>query len=77
MEMIVRVQAMVRGFLQRRKYQVQKMQAEVASKYFKAEEAAETLKGDYKEDAPLQQRSFTYRTGATYKGSWKGGLRHG
>lgn len=61
----------------RRKYQVKKMQADVASKYFKGDEAAETLKGKYDENAPLKIKTHTYKTGAIYSGSWKGGLRHG
>jgi len=50
---------------------------EVASKYFKSDEAAETLKGEYNANAPLKQRTHTYKTGAIYTGQWKGGLRHG
>jgi len=38
---------MVRGFLQRRKYRIMKLTSEVQSKYFKSEEAKETLQGWY------------------------------
>ena len=36
---IIRVQSLVRGFLQRRQYRIQKLYSEGASKYFKTEEA--------------------------------------
>ena len=68
---------MIRGFLMRKKYQIKKMQAEVASKYFKSDESNETLDGLYDENAPLKTKAYTYKTGAIYSGSWKGGLRHG
>jgi hypothetical protein len=71
------VQATIRGFLQRRKYRIQKMTSEVQSKYFKSDEAKETLVGMYKMTAQLNYRIYTYKTGATYQGQWKGGLRHG
>lgn len=51
MRMLTRVQACVRGFLQRKKYKIMKLTSEVASKYFKAEEAKETLKGEYNPNA--------------------------
>lgn len=54
-----------------------KLSSDVASKYFKLEEAKETLKGEFNPNAPLKQRTFTYSTGAIYTGQWKGGLRHG
>jgi hypothetical protein len=48
------------------------------SKYFKAEEAKETLKGSFKgHDEPLKNKVYQYTTGAVYNGEWKGGLRHG
>ncbi len=75
--MLMRVQARVRGYLQRKKYKIMKITSEVASKYFKAEEAKETLKGEYNPNAPLKTRTYTYSTGAVYTGQWRGGLRHG
>jgi len=53
------------------------MSAEVTSKYFKKEEAAETLTGMYTENKDLRKNSYTYSTGAVYNGMWMGGLRHG
>ena len=44
---IVRVQSLIRGFLQRRKYRIMKLTCEVQSKYFKSDEARETLGGTY------------------------------
>jgi len=66
--MLMRVQALVRGFLQRRKYKIMQMSSEVASKYFKHEEAKETLTGEYNPNAPVKQRTHTYSTGAIYTG---------
>ena len=68
---LIRVQSMVRGFLQRRAYRIQKLSSEGASKYFKIEEANETLGKNqkfYKDDAPLEERTHTYQTGAVYEG---------
>ena len=47
------------------------------SKYFVEAEANETLGGIYEDNAPLEDRQFTYSTGSVYSGSWKGGMRHG
>ena len=44
---IIQVQALVKGFLQRRRYRIMKLTCEVQSKYFKSEEAKETLEGIY------------------------------
>ena len=74
---IIQVQSLIRGFLQRRKYRIMKLTCEVQSKYFKGDEAKETLQGEYRDNARLEQRVHTYRTGAVYTGQWKGGLRHG
>ena len=74
---LIRVQSLVRGFLQRRKYRILKMTSEVQSKYFKSDEARETLDGAYQDATPLKRRVHTYKTGAIYTGQWKGGLRHG
>ena len=72
---------MVRGFLQRQKYRVLKQEHEGSSEYFKPEEARETIgflfKVKYLEDAPLETKEYKYKTGAVYKGQWRGGLRHG
>ena len=75
---LTRVQAVVRGFLQRGKYRTWKIESELGSRYFAPEEARETLSSNvYKADAPLEERSYTYRTGAVYEGQWRGGIRHG
>lgn len=48
------------------------------TKYFKSEENKETIsKEPFKEDQVLVSRRHVYKTGATYVGQWKGGLRHG
>ena len=65
---IIQVQSLIRGFLQRRKYRIMKLTCEVQSKYFKGDEAKETLQGEYRDNARLEQRVHTYRTGAVYTG---------
>lgn len=47
------------------------------SKYFKNDESRETLQGIFNENEKEAFRVHTYKTGAVYKGQWKGGLRHG
>jgi hypothetical protein len=42
------------------------MTMEVQSKYFKSDEAKETLTGMYKATDQLNYRIYTYKTGATY-----------
>lgn len=77
---VIRVQAMVRGFLERRRYRVKLITVLQAQKYFKTEEARETLANAQKfNDAlPVESRTHTYAcTGAVYTGQWKGGFRHG
>ena len=54
-----------------------KLTCEVQSKYFKGDEAKETLSGTYQDNSPLVKKAHTYKTGALYEGQWKGGLRHG
>jgi len=46
--MIIRVQSLIRGWLQRRKYRMKQMTVNVQTKYFKKEESNETLKGFWK-----------------------------
>ena len=61
MARLIRVQALVRGFLQRRQYRIQKIDSEYTSKYFLPEEARETLTSNvYRPDAPLEERTYTY-----------------
>jgi len=45
-----------------------KLTCEVQSKYFKSDEAKETLGGAYQGNARLEQKMHTYRTGAVYTG---------
>ena len=71
------MQALIKGFLQRRRYRIKCLDKEMHSKYFKSDEARETLQGWYRDNARVEHKSYTYRTGAVYSGQWKGGLRHG
>ena len=76
--MVVRVQAMIRGWSERRKYRVLKSNYQNSVKYFKLEESQETLQGKYDpNNKNLVTRTYTYKTGAVYSGTWKGGMRHG
>lgn len=79
LDMLIKVQALVRGFIQRRKYRVLQLTVDGASKYFKVDEAHETVasRKKFDQNAPLKNKVHTYRTGAIYTGQWKGGLRHG
>jgi hypothetical protein len=43
-----------------------KISTEMSSKYFKGDEAKETLTGVYEPNAPLKTRTHTYKTGAIY-----------
>ena len=74
---IIRVQTVIRGFLERRKYRIKKSLHEGTGKYFTAEEAKETVGGAYQHDAEVKERDYTYKNGAIYSGQWLGGLRHG
>ena len=75
---LVRVQSLIRGWIQRRKYKVQQISNLNSSQYFKQTEAQETLTGAmFDPNAPIETRTFEYSTGAVYEGQWKGGLRHG
>ncbi len=76
--MVVKIQALIRRFLQRRKYKVRQINMEKKAKYFKVEESKETVNFEpFNQNAPLVHRKYTYKTGAIYSGQWKGGLRHG
>jgi len=44
--MISKIQALVRAYLQRRKYRVQQMVVDMKTKYFKLEESRETLSNE-------------------------------
>ena len=76
--MLVRVQATVRAYLERRRYRIQKLYSDTTSRYFKQEEAQETLTSQiFSHDTELQVREHVYQSGAVYTGQWKGGMRHG
>ena len=55
------------------------MTTQVQTRYFKKDEARETLEAvnGFKENTPITIRSYTYKTGSKYEGQWKGGMRHG
>ena len=74
---LIRVQALIKGFIQRRRFRIQRHNMIGQSKYFKASEASETLTGVFDQDAPIETRDHIYTTGAVYSGQWKGGMRHG
>ena len=75
---LVRVQSLIRGWVQRRKYKVQQINNLNSSQYFKKLEAKETLTSEmFDPNAPTETRIFEYSTGAVYEGEWKGGMRHG
>ena len=68
----------MRGFLERRRYRIRRQEVFGANKYFSEIESNETLKGSlFDNDAPIEERTYTYSTGSVYEGQWKGGMRHG
>lgn len=79
---VTRLQAIVRGFIQRRKYKLHTTKMHHANgMYFKREELYETLQDkDQKFDksAPVKDVKYTYKsTGSVYEGQLKGGFRDG
>lgn len=78
MLILIRVQSLIRGWIQRRKYKVQQISNLNSSQYFKQSEAKETFTGAmFDPNAATETRTFKYSTGAVYQGQWKGGMRHG
>lgn len=77
--LITRIQALVRGWLDRRKYRIIAMTTQVQTRYFKKDEAMETLvRGEkYDDKGAITTAKYTYTTNAQYDGQWLGGLRHG
>lgn len=77
--MIVKLQALIRRYLQMKKYRVlvTKLQ-QVSNSYFKREEFYETLSNQVRpseKDEWSLIRRHDYKTGAMYVGEWKGGFR--
>ena len=73
---IQRIQALIRSWLQRRKYQIRKSAYLSSAVYFK-EDAKETATNS-KVATTVEQRSYTFKsTGAIYTGDWLGGIRNG
>ena len=66
---IIKLQALVRGYLQKRKYKVQQMVVDLKTKYFKLEESRETLSPQqFNENLPTVVKKYTYKSGAVYNG---------
>ena len=77
---VMRLQSLVRGYLQRKKYRVLVDKVNTAAGiYFKKEELFETLKTNekYNPKAALKTVKHTYSTGAVYEGQMRGGFREG
>ena len=75
---IVRVQSRIRGWINRRKFKVQQISNINTNKYFKPDEAQETLTGEmFDPSAEIEKRTYTYKSGAVFDGEFKGGMRHG
>jgi hypothetical protein len=76
---IIKLQALWRGNLTRKKFHVMKMQQRGGSRYFTADESRETIsksKFDPNKKRVRKDKHF-YKSGATYEGEWKGGFRDG
>jgi hypothetical protein len=73
-----RVQAVMKGKLERIRHKVRKANKVMTSAYFKDEEARETIVKDAKKATKTEKRRHEYVcSGAVYDGEWLGGLRHG
>ena len=77
LQKLVRLQSLVRGSLQRRKSDIVRSKSRSSAQYFDYEEARETIVKKPFEERIEAIRTYTYETGAVYKGCWKGNLRHG
>ena len=67
--LLIRVQSLVRGFIARRKFKVHKIYSESTQRYFKHEEAQETLSDrKYEVDSELRVATHSYKTGSVYEG---------
>ena len=79
MKLIIKVQSLVRGFLDRRRFKkLGDLINQNASLYFKKEELMETVGKNFYADKNLKQVTYTYKTtGAKYQGTMLGGFRHG
>lgn len=80
--LIIKVQAMVRGFLQRKRFGKIKHNVQLidCTRFFKPLEMLETLQESEKfnGDTPLEEKTYTYTsTNAVYTGQMSGGFRHG
>ena len=78
MEMLVKLQSMIKGYLQRVKFKALKHQYNIKkAKYFTSAEGKETVGTLPYSKFVATHASFRYQSGATYEGEWLGGLRHG
>ena len=76
MDLVVKLQSTIRGFLQRIKFQRLRNQYNAKkTKYFTTTESRQTVT----QTTILRPTfaTFRYSTGAVYEGDWLGGLRHG
>jgi len=78
--LIVRIQALFRGFMARRNTAFILRSKRADSRYFTIEESRETVSKSriYDPNAKREKRPiYTFKTGATYDGEWMGGFRDG
>lgn len=80
-EMVVKLQSLIRGFLSRRRYKVIVTNMQMANgMYFKRDEIFETLREgeSYNNMLPLNNVKIQYKsTNAVYEGQMRGGFREG
>ena len=70
---VTRIQAVWRGYQDRKQFVHIKKQAVAVHPYFSDSEVRETLDKRF----PSTDREFTYTSGGKYIGQWRGGFRHG
>lgn len=74
---IVKLQAVWRGFADRKSIIHLHRSSAPNHSYFSLQEIRETLSSTVPPDQRSQKDQFTYRSGATYSGEWVGGFRDG
>ena len=76
---ITKIQALWRGYRERRAVEYYKLNERYTSKYFLPDDCKETLsRRKYDPQVKRETRQpYTFKSGAVYTGEWKGGFRDG
>jgi hypothetical protein len=79
MKSIIKIQALYRGHRARQQVKFIKATKRTDNRYFTADEQRETLRNVAFDPKSIREKrpEFTFKSGATYTGEWKGGFRDG